>query len=429
MDARQARGEALASRYPVAQKVSGLWEVPSESRPTKYLVDIRGPAARCSCPDFDERRSDCKHIHAVRYAIERAGRGEPSPVPPDPLPPKARPTYRQNWKAYNLAQVNEKSKFSCILSDLCRNVPEPPARPGPGRKPLRLADLIFCVTSKVYSTVSARRFMSDLADAHARGYIAKVPHFNAISKTLESPALTPILRGLIEEGARPLKAVEVDFAVDSSGFTTSRFVRWFDHKYGQPRHEYDWVKCHLMCGVKTNIVTAVEIGKQYDADCPRFAPMVRATVGTFTLRDVSADAAYLSYDNMELIDLFGGTPYIAFKANTTAAQGGILSKMFHLYNFRRDDFLDHYHKRSNVESTFSMVKAKFGDHLRSKTDIAMVNEALCKILCHNICVLIQSHYELGIAAEFWGTGAEPEPIEAPRPAPEIDELISMCTWM
>jgi hypothetical protein len=32
----------------------------------------------------------------------------------------------------------------------------------------------------------------------------------------------------------------------------------------------------------------------------------------------------------------------------------------------------------------------------------MINEALCKILCHNICCLIQSHYELSVNAAFWG---------------------------
>jgi hypothetical protein len=38
--------------------------------------------------------------------------------------------------------------------------------------------------------------------------------------------------------------------------------------------------------------------------------------------------------------------------------------MFHLFQFRRDEFLAHYHKRSNVETTFSMIKAKFRDHVR-----------------------------------------------------------------
>ena len=75
-------------------------------------------------------------------------------------------------------------------------------------------------------------------------------------------------------------------------------------------------------------------------------------------------------------------------------------KMFHYFAFNRQEFLQHHHKRSNVESTFSMIKAKFRDHVRSKTDVAMQNEVLCKILCHNICCLIQALYELGIEPTF-----------------------------
>ena len=43
-----------------------------------------------------------------------------------------------------------------------------------------------------------------------------------------------------------------------------------------------------------------------------------------------------------------------------------------------------------MDSTFSMIKAKFGGSVRSKIPIAQVNEVLTKIQCHNICVLIQS---------------------------------------
>jgi hypothetical protein len=60
--------------------------------------------------------------------------------------------------------------------------------------------------------------------------------------------------------------------------------------------------------------------------------------------------------------------------------GELWEKALHYYSLRREDFLKHYHKRSNVESTFSMVKAKFRDHLRAKTDTAMRNEVLCKLL-------------------------------------------------
>jgi hypothetical protein len=70
--------------------------------------------------------------------------------------------------------------------------------------------------------------------------------------------------------------------------------------------------------------------------------------------------------------------------------------MLSFYNDHREEFLTHYHKRSNVETTFHMIKSKFGQRLRSKTLTAQINEALCKVLCHNLCVVIQSVHELGI---------------------------------
>ena len=92
--------------------------------------------------------------------------------------------------------------------------------------------------------------------------------------------------------------------------------------------------------------------------------------------------------------------FIAFKGSATGKAGGTYEQMFHYFMYRRDDFLAHYHQRSNVESTFSMMKRKFGDGLRSKTDVAMVNETLCKALRHNIVVMIHERYELGIDTVF-----------------------------
>jgi len=43
-----------------------------------------------------------------------------------------------------------------------------------------------------------------------------------------------------------------------------------------------------------------------------------------------------------------------------------------------------------------------GTRLMSKKEVAQINEVLCKVLCHNIYVVIQSMYELGIEPVFWG---------------------------
>lgn len=158
----------------------------------------------------------------------------------------------------------------------------------------------------------------------------------------------------------------------------------------------------MACGVSTNIVTAIRILDRDAADSPQFAPLVRETGESFKIEEVSGDKAYLSRDNLGLIESLGGTAFIPFKTNSLPGEpGSVWEKMFGYYTFRQEEFLAHYHKRSNVESTFSMIKRKFGDHVRSRTETAMVNEVLGKVLAHNICVIIASQSELGIEPVFW----------------------------
>jgi transposase len=129
--------------------------------------------------------------------------------------------------------------------------------------------------------------------------------------------------------------------------------------------------------------------------------LVEKTAENFTLQEVPADKGYLSKDNLELIASMGGTAYIPFKSNSRYGEtSGIWEKMFFYFMVRRDEFLSRYHQRSNVESTFSAIKRKFGDSVRSKGDVAMKNECLCKILAHNVCVCIAEWYALGIEPVF-----------------------------
>lgn len=311
---------------------------------------------------------------------------------------QVRKTYAQNWAAYNAAQTSEKDQFLKLLHELTWSVREPPKQTN-GRPRIPIQDALFAVCFKTYSTLSARRFMTDLRDAKAKGFIESTPHFNSIYNYLENPKLTALLHAMILKSSLPLKAIEVDFAVDSSGFMSSRYSRWHDHKYGSQQQK-QWVKLHLICGTKTNIVTAVEIKDQHAADTKLLPPLVEKTARNFCIREVSADKAYGSLKNYEAIYHHGGVPFIAFKKGSTGSKGGLWKRMYRYFRWNQAVFLKHYHKRSNVETTFSMIKSKFGGSVRSKTDVAMVNEVLSKIVAHNICVLIQEMHELGIKGEF-----------------------------
>src|SRR5262249_19769638 len=144
----------------------------------------------------------------------------------------------------------------------------------------------------------------------------------------ENPAFFDTLRGPVARSALPLRAFETRFAIDSSGFGSSRYETWWDHKYGVERRKGVWVKCHVASGVLTNVVTAARILEKDTGDVTQFVPLVTETAeGGFSIGEVSADKAYGSYENFETVAGLGGQAFIAFKAGTTAAKGGVFEKM------------------------------------------------------------------------------------------------------
>lgn len=394
-ETREIRAMAIAATTQLRPSAHG-WKVPSQSGNGSYVVDP--DVGWCSCPDHETRAIQCKHLLAVKLTLRRE-RGKGGVYHYEK---KVEVTYSQQWSAYNAAACEEKDRFLVLLADLCSGVPTKPRVPGaPGRNRLPMSDMAFAATFKVYSRFSSRRFTSDLRDAEARGLVLSHPHFNSVTRYMASPELTPVLQHLITTSALPLKAVETDFAVDSTGFSTSRFVKWFNKKYGQETDNREWVKLHAMTGVRTNVVTAAEVTGWSAADTPYFRPLVEATAEHFDMEQVSADKAYLSHANVDLVEKFGAQPFVPFKSNSRVpTDDGAWARMYHLFAYERETFLANYHKRSNVESTFSMIKAKFGDSVLSKSDAGQMNEALCKVLCHNICCVVSAIHELGIEPQF-----------------------------
>ncbi len=397
-DLRVERGRQIAISRKLRPGLDGSWIVLSQTLPkTKYVVHPDPAEPTCTCPDYGAWELPCKHIYAVRFFQT------PRQVELDEAPEIMRPSYPQDWAAYNAAQVNEQEHFQVLLRDLCAGIAQPEQRTGRPRLPL--SDAVYAVVAKVYSTMSGRRASGDIRLCKERGFIDVTPHYNSISAYLAKAELTPILTALIEQTAAPLKAVERDFAVDATGFSTSVYSRWFDHKWGKEKKSALWLKAHAMVGVKTNVVTAIQVTEGNMHDSPMFAGLVEATAKTFAVNEVSADKAYISRRNLKSVADAGGMAYIPFKSNNKGVGPVHWERLWHLFWFKRDEFARHYHKRSNVEATFSALKRKFGGNVRSKGPVAQQNEVLAKVLAYNITVVILAMHELGVQPEFFGNGA------------------------
>lgn len=397
---KEQKGLLIAKEGSIKKLNDKTWRVRSQTRTNKeYTIKLTPDGPMCSCPDWEKYENKCKHIYAMDY-LARNSRED---INDKETPIIRKPTYSQNWSAYNTAQTKEKREFMKLLADLIFNICWEEYDFGRPNTPV--SDILYAMIFKVYSQLSGRKFASDLNDAKEKEYVYQNVAYNTVFKYFQSGKLTDYLTHLVALSASPMQDIEKDFAIDSTGFGTSKFQRWFSYKHQKDVRTRKWVKCHFMCGTLTNIVTSVKITTEFEADTNQFKELVDLTNEKFEMKEVSADKAYQSRANYDLIDSIGGKAYIPFKKNSTGKARGspVWRKAYHEFMANYDEFMEHYHKRSNVETTVNMIKAKFGDYVKSKVWTAQVNEVLCKIICHNICVVIHEMENLAIIPNYENT--------------------------
>jgi len=424
---REERGRDIAKRGGIRQ-LGARYVVPAQSAnsnaPT-YFVDV--VERTCTCADFRQRHQPCKHYEACMFWL--AWEGGVNVETCEAAPPKKQQS-KQHWPSYNRAQTTEGRRLPQLLHALCLGIPDAERAPGKsGRKPIPDREAIFGLIAKVYSGRSGRRAESDMHAYAERGYLSRPWDSNTLFRAMESPDMTPILTWGVEESGGPLAQVECaagQFAVDATGFrTTVRRVkdgkevsieRWHDQKYKSEDEQamrqfiHEWVKLHAATGTLTNVITAARVTAgvgEGTGDTTHFRDLVNASARRFILKEISADKAYLGKNNLAAVAAVGAQPFIPFKiTNERAAERNMRNpsehwrKMWAYFDLKKEEFFKHYHRRSNVESTFGGLKAKFGDSVRSKHFVAQQNEVLAKVILWNLTCVISAIEEFGLDAEF-----------------------------
>ncbi|MEK6886071.1 MAG: transposase [Nanoarchaeota archaeon] len=306
-----------------------------------------------------------------------------------------------NWRAYNNSQTREKIIVLNLLKELA-SMTEGNPYAGKGRHPQPVNHMIFCMCFKVYSGLSARRLISDLELCRNKNFINSVPHFNSICNYFDNHNVTKHLKFLIELSALPVAQLETKFAIDSTGFSERKYMeRWVSARQKFSMHQ-QYKKAHCIYGVHSNIIANAIITDGTAADSPRFIELLQHAADNFNVEEISADLAYSSRENLQFADDLNITPYIPFKKNATGKSRGApaWNRIYKYFKNNREEFMEKYHLRSNAESGFFMIKQRFSDSVMFKDPISQTNEILCKILCHNLCVLAQEIYLSNIEIDF-----------------------------
>ena len=326
-------------------------------------------------------------------------------IPPNPQRKlnEFAPKGQDYWNKYNQAKTSEKRMFYMLLDDLLSVIPEPKIENG--RPPIPLKDLIFCACIKLYNGFSARRISSDMDHAHRMGFIQKVPHFNTLLNFMKDSTTYEILQYLITISAMPVSCIETDFAPDSSGFGSYQYERWMRVRFGGDNTKRGWrnyVKLHISAGTNTHIIAAAEVTYGNESDTKQLPYLLKQTSANFNAEKYLADKAYSSRKNFKIISDLNALPFIPFRSNTTGKSRGcpLWHAMFDYFNNNQEDFKHYYGQRAQVESTFSMIKRKFGEFLKSKHIDSQKNEALLKCICHNISCLVTQIFERNLKINF-----------------------------
>ncbi len=161
----------------------------------------------------------------------------------------------------------------------------------------------------------------------------------------------------------------------------------------------------MMVGVKTLVITGVEVTPGNKNDSPELPSLIAQTAKNFDMREVSADLGYYGKKNLHAIVNAGALPYIPFKPTSRPDRKDQLwTRNLAYFVANQPEWMAHYHKRSLSESLFSSVKRVLGSTVKAKSFDGQVSEVYLKVLAHNLRMLVHAMYELGIDPKFWNDG-------------------------
>ena len=338
-------------------------------------------------------------------ARERLSSGEYNDITRKPL--------RETSKEYKMAKRAYPVLFRYFLKALIdeayaslsqkeKDILEPPKDTQRGRKPIPFKERIFYLVDQVNTGKADLEYEGMMGEIVRQGYTSAPCRCTSLSKYANDSALPIFFDRLIEHSARAMNRYEHIFAIDATGFNCTTKNDYYAQKHHRKK-ESDWCDTHVICGVNSNIITAATVHHKYTSDeLDEVIPLLEKTRRIFAIDYLLGDGGYMSEEKMEQVSSECSVRMVfPIKDNTLAyspSRGVAWNENVRLN--LSEIWNDIYHPRSNVETVFSSIKKRIGETVHAHGEIARINEVYCKLVVHNLYVLIVYYFVAKICPPF-----------------------------
>ena len=302
---------------------------------------------------------------------------------------------------YNLSQENEIFIFFKYLPHItysvCKNED---LWCGIGAPPAKLYDVLMNLSIKQYFGRSLRRSIG-LIKLMQKAFKLRfrLLCFKTLNNYLNNSHIRKYLDKLIEYTSNPLLSLENNFATDKTGEKTNTRSSWYNIRCGIETKKRDHLNVHITTGCELHAVTSVTVLREKGRDNIIFRKHnANLKQQGYKVNIHSGDGVYLSRKNCTAVEEIGGKPRFHLKKGLTKKPKGhpAWKRMLVHAQEHPEEYEQEYHIRSNVESTNSAKKRKFGDSVKSKQDTSQEQECHLSWCCYNFTILSRAYYELDI---------------------------------
>jgi hypothetical protein len=316
---------------------------------------------------------------------------------------KTSPAEAKKRSATRKANRTEKPGVETLLKLLCNTIPDRKYA-GIGAKPIQHRDIVYCLIYKVYTLWATARSASNFEELLKKGLITRIPKDSCLHQFFNDESILLLLDGLLGKTSMPLILVDQVYSIDSTHFIQDEYLpywRLYPNAYTVKKAGgKKYISLHVLAGNETLIITSAIPASMKKPERDFFRPLVEKTL------ELRAKAANIQYPGLpeeaeravkrhlerKPLEILADKGYTGRKVKKAAHNLGVTLTVTEKRKSRDKKIQVELTKkkgrrRNSVESIFNMVKNKFRRELLSKNAISSYNEALCKVICHNLIVL------------------------------------------